>query len=317
MADVKDNDFPRTPSRLERFRRVWFGAQGLRSGWAISLYCAIVAALVFALDYAGHRLHHPLHPYHDLTTSGQIPFELALCAAALIATYAMGRVDRQSWLDYGLRAPHRALHFAWGAMCGFAAIAAIMGLLVLTGGATIRYSGVGATAALESGIVWAATFVLVAFTEEVAYRGYPFFKLVRQTHPVVAAMLTSVAFGISHVSNRNENIAGIVPIVIYGLVASVAVWRTGSLWWVIGEHAMWDWSESFLFGATNSGLSSHDTLFTSRAIGPVWLSGGTVGPEASALVFPLLAVLAYAAWRLPMCADPDRASLPHARKRAM
>lgn len=118
-------------------------------------------------------------------------------------------------------------------------------------------------------------------------------------HPVVAAALTSLAFGLSHVSNRNENIAGIVPVVIYGLVACLAIWRTGSLWWALGEHAMWDWSESFLFGAADSGLTAHDTLFKSHAIGPVWLSGGTVGPEASVLVFPALAALAYVAWRLP------------------
>ncbi|AHI82701.1 CPBP family intramembrane glutamic endopeptidase [Burkholderia thailandensis] len=315
MGDVNKTGWP--PPSPPRLKRIWHGPDGLRAGWAVLLYAAIVAAIMLALGVAARIAHHPLHPRSDLSAAGQIPFELALCAAALIATHAMSRIDRRSWLDYGLRAPRGALHFVWGAFCSLAAVSAIMGLLVAAGGATIEYSGASRTAAFESAVAWAATFALVALAEEVAFRGYPFLKLARRTHPVVAAALTSLAFGISHVSNRNENIAGIVPVVIYGLVACLSIWRTGSLWWALGEHAMWDWSESFLFGAADSGLTAHDTLFRSHAIGPVWLSGGTVGPEASVLVFPALAALAYVAWRLPPHAAWNGSTLAHARRQTV
>lgn len=314
MGDVNRTGWPpRLPPRL---KRIWYGAGGLRAGWAVLLYAAIVAAILLALGAAARIAHHPFRPRGDLSTAGQMPFELALCAAALIATHVMSRLDRRSWLDYGLRARRAALHFGWGAFCSLAAVSAIMGLLVATGGATIEYSGANRAAAFESAVTWACAFVLVALAEEIAFRGYAFFKLAQRTHPVVAAALTSLAFGLSHVSNRNENIAGIVPVVIYGLVACLAIWRTGSLWWALGEHAMWDWSESFLFGAADSGLTAHDTLFKSHAIGPVWLSGGTVGPEASVLVFPALAALAYVAWRLPSRMVPSGPPLARGRRQA-
>ncbi|AOJ84477.1 CAAX protease [Burkholderia sp. MSMB617WGS] len=312
MGDVNKTGWP--PPSSPRLKRIWYGAHGLRAGWAVLLYAAIVVAIVLALGYAARIAHHPFRPHIESSAAGQIPFELALCAASLIATRVMSRIDRRSWLDYGLRAPHSASHFVWGALCSLVAVSAIMGLLVLTGGATIEYSGASRAAALESALAWAAAFALIALAEEVAFRGYPFFKLAQRAHPVVAAALTSLAFGMSHVSNRNENIAGIVPIVMYGLVACVAIWRTGSLWWALGEHAMWDWSESFLFGAADSGLTAHDTLFRSHAIGPVWLSGGTVGPEASVLVFPALAALAYVAWRLPPRAASNDPALAHKRR---
>ncbi|AGK51307.1 CAAX protease self-immunity family protein [Burkholderia thailandensis MSMB121] len=312
MGDVNKTGWP--PPLPPRLKRIWHGADGLRAGWAVLLYAAIVAAILLALGFAARIAHHPFRPRSDLSAAGQIPFELALCAAALIATRVMSRLDRRSWLDYGLRAPRGAAHFAWGAFCGLVAVSAIMGLLVATGGATIEYSGVSGAAASESAVAWAAAFVLVALAEEVAFRGYAFMKLAQRTHPVVAAALTSLAFGISHVSNRNENIAGIVPVVIYGLVACLAIWRTGSLWWVLGEHAMWNWSESFLFGAADSGLTAPGALFRSHAIGPVWLSGGTVGPEASVLVFPALAALAYVAWRLPSRAASSGPTLARGRR---
>ncbi|AOJ06264.1 CPBP family intramembrane glutamic endopeptidase [Burkholderia mayonis] len=312
MGDVTKTSRP--PSLPPRLNRIWHGADGLRAGWAVLLYAAIVAAILLVLGYAARIVHHPFRQPSDLSAAGQIPFELALCAASLIATRVMSRIDHRAWLDYGLRAPRSVSHFVWGALCSLVAVSAIMGLLVLTGGATIEYSGANRTAALESALVWAAAFLLVALAEEIAFRGYAFFTLAQRTHPVVAAALTSLAFGISHVSNRNENIAGIVPVVIYGLVACVAIWRTGSLWWALGEHSMWDWSESFLFGAADSGLTAHDTLFKSHAIGPVWLSGGTVGPEASVLVFPALAALAYVAWRLPSRAASNGAVIAHGRR---
>jgi len=39
-----------------------------------------------------------------------------------------------------------------------------------------------------------------------------------------------------------------------------AIWRTGNLWFAIGNHAAWDWGQTFLFGTPDSGLHGQHAL---------------------------------------------------------
>jgi hypothetical protein len=66
-----------------------------------------------------------------------------------------------------------------------------------------------------------------------------------------------------------------------GLVFCFALYRTGSLWWAIGIHAAWDWSQSFLYGVADSGLMAEGHLFATHPVGKPILSGGLTGPEGS------------------------------------
>jgi len=104
-----------------------------------------------------------------------------------------------------------------------------------------------------------------------------------------AAWVTSVLFGLIHVSNPNEAWIGIFAAAFIGFVFCVSVRVTGSVWWAIGCHAGWDWAETYFYGTADSGLSAHGSYLTSTPAGnPLW-SGGAVGPEGS--VFVLAAIL--------------------------
>jgi hypothetical protein len=67
--------------------------------------------------------------------------------------------------------------------------------------------------------------------------------------------------------------------------------RTGSLWFAVGFHFGWDWGESFFYGTADSGILAKPHLLNSHTWGPVWLSGGSVGPEGSWLGVPLILLL--------------------------
>jgi membrane protease YdiL (CAAX protease family) len=157
---------------------------------------------------------------------------------------------------------------------------------------TIERSTVAVGSLVESAVLWAIAFALVAVNEELVFRGCAFFRLLRGTNPVVATLVTSSAFALAHIANPSETISGILSVVASGLVLCLSVWRSGSLWWAIGFHAAWDWSQSFVFGVADSGLLVTGHWLTSQAVGPAWLNGGSAGPEGSVLVFPILAALA-------------------------
>ena len=87
------------------------------------------------------------------------------------------------------------------------------------------------------------------------------------------------------------------------------IWRTGSLWFAIGNHAAWDWGQTFLFGTPNRGLHGQHALMNPSFHGPALLTGGTDGPEGSVLVllsealFLVLIAIIYRGRRYLMITD--------------
>jgi uncharacterized protein len=274
-----------------RIKLIWIGTDGLRAGWAALFFLLIVAGVLGGLAFIAHLLHHLPPITREMNPRKTIIGELAMIFAGLVATMVMSRIDKRPWLDYGLRA-QRAGHLGQGLIWGVVMMSAMMAILRCCHAVTIERSTVAAGSLVESAVLWAIAFALVAVNEELTFRGYAFFRLLRGTQPLVAALVTSSAFALAHIANPTETISGMLSVAVTGLVFCLSVWRTGSLWWVIGFHAAWDWSQSFLFGVADSGESATGHWLTSQAIGPAWLSGGSAGPEGSVLVFPILAALA-------------------------
>ena len=54
--------------------------------------------------------------------------------------------------------------------------------------------------------------------------------------------------------HSGENPVGLFRVFLVGVVFTLALWRTGSLWWAIGFHMAWDWAQSFLYGVPDSGV---------------------------------------------------------------
>jgi uncharacterized protein len=106
-----------------------------------------------------------------------------------------------------------------------------------------------------------------------------------------AAWVTSTLFGYWHTSNIGENGVGIFAAALIGFVFCVSIRVTGSVWWAIGCHAAWDWSETFFYGTADSGFAPQGHLLTTLPVGNPLMNGGSNGPEGSVLVIPVLAVI--------------------------
>jgi membrane protease YdiL (CAAX protease family) len=140
-------------------------------------------------------------------------------------------------------------------------------------------------------VLWAIAFLCVGFFEEFLIRGYALYTLTAGMGFWPAAALLSALFGAGHLRNAGEDWMGALSAVLIGLFFSLTVRRTGSLWFAIGMHSMWDYSESFLYSVPDSGVMVEGHLLNSSFHGPRWLTGGSVGPEGSALVFVVIAVI--------------------------
>lgn len=106
-----------------------------------------------------------------------------------------------------------------------------------------------------------------------------------------AAWVTSTIFGFIHTGNHGENWIGIFAAAAIGFVFCVSVCATGSAWWAIGCHAAWDWSETYFYGAADSGNVATGHYLTTTPAGAAFWSGGADGPEGSVLVIAIVLLL--------------------------
>ena len=225
--------------------------------------------------------------------------ELLNLVALLFTMLVISGIERRSIDSYGLPV-HRAFgsRFWSGAVLGFLSLTLLLwtlralhcfyfGTISLRGGVLWRYA-----------LTWAIAFVLVGLWEEYFFRGYLQFVLTRGIGFWWAAVLTSLVFGAVHRTNGGESWAGLISVVAVGLFFCFTLRRTGALWFAVGFHAAWDYAQSFVYGVPDSGLPAVGHLFNSHFRGPAWLTGGSVGPEGSVLVFADIALAALVVARL-------------------
>jgi len=275
-------------------RQIFFGPNGLRAGWRLLTFTAIICFLFILLGVAlsllsvagGNRA----VEVSMLTPSGLGISEGTIFLLACIATAVMARVERRKFGEYGL--PIRSAlgkNFWAGTFAGFVAISGtLLAIYSLHG---FRITGLaihGSTIPLATA-AWAVTSLTVGLSEEFAFRGYAQFTLTTGMGFWPSAFLSSVAFGLVHVGNKGETKFGLVSVVLFGLLFCLFLRRTGNLWWAVGFHAGWDWGQTFFYGVPDSGVAPYHNLFGSVFQGSAWLTGGTVGPEAS--VFTPIALL--------------------------
>ncbi|MGA8939671.1 MAG: CPBP family intramembrane glutamic endopeptidase [Acidobacteriaceae bacterium] len=256
---------------------------------------------------------------------------LAVAAFNLAALFAitlfMAMLEDRGVGDYGLGGFHALRRFFTGAAWGILAISTLILTLHSLHLLVFQARLDRGPSILGWGLAQLSLFLLVGIFEEYFFRGYLQFTLTRaltrtfaRTNVLlsptrartiafwIAALITSTFFLYAHSRNPGEDPVGLLLIFLAGTVFVLALWRTGSLWWAIGFHAAWDWSQSFLFGVPDSGGLIQGRLFATHTAGNPLLSGGTAGPEGSLLCIPifLLVILILFFYTQPKLRHLDR-----------
>jgi len=267
---------------------LFIGPEGLRSGWGFALYLALVVAMVMAARFLMHPMMHRLKG----TVWQFLAQELIFVTCAVLPAVVLSWIEKRPFGSYGL--PARGAFgkkFAWGVVWGFVALSLL--LIALRGSNAFYFGSVGVHGiqAVKFGMFWALVFLLVGFFEEFLFRGYSLFTLTRGMGFWPTALLLSGIFGYVHLGNEGESWRGALAAGLIGLFFCFTVLRTGNLWFAVGLHASWDWAESYFYGVPDSGMLVQGHLLNPSFHGPAWLTGGTVGPEGSVLVFLVIGIL--------------------------
>ena len=98
-------------------------------------------------------------------------------------------------------------------------------------------------------------------TEELWCRGFVY-ERVNVRYPLwVSIFVNGLFFAVLHIMNPGAGFLPILDIFICGVSFSLAKWYTGSIWFPMGIHTAWNFTQNFLFGLPNSGLESAASVF--------------------------------------------------------
>jgi len=167
-------------------------------------------------------------------------------------------------------------------------------ILLILRGAHVFYFGSLALSGAQIvgwGLLWGCITLAIGFFEESLFRGYALYTLADGITFWPAVVIMGLIFSGAHLGNSGESYVGAAGIMFWALLNSAVLRRTGDLWVAVGIHAGFDWAESFFFGVSDSGTQGPGNLLNPHIQGPAWLTGGTVGPEASIVTFIVLALL--------------------------
>jgi len=284
---------PPAPPPRSAVHKIFFNDVELRAGWRLLIFFCIFLAISFGLRMAAKLMHRPRPPQlKEITTNFLLVGEGVAFLILLAATAIMSRIERRPMRVYGLSVREAFCKNFWvGALWGWASLTV---LLLILRGSHAFYFGVpilhGADVA-KYAVLLGIGFIFVGLSEEYSLRGYFQFTATTGMGFWPAAVLTSAIFTALHTGNPGENKLGLLEVFLIGMFFCLTLRRTGSLWWAIGYHAGWDWSQSYLYGTPDSGMLAHGRLMASSHAGPDWLSGGTVGPEGSVLTVVIYAIV--------------------------
>ena len=266
---------------------MFFNQRGLRAGWRLVIF----AALLFAIGYAAIAALTLLSSLlRSRSGPGAAPsplwlslVEITQFLVVVLVSWIMANIERRKSEVYGLPGTTSALpRFGVGFLLwGFLPLSLV---LLIMRSLRVFYFGdlaVHGSAVLYWALAWGLMFLAVGLLEEYSFRGYALYTLADGIGFWPAAIVLAVGFAYVHMSNGGENRIGIAGVFLYAIFAAATLRRTGNLWLAVGAHAGWDWGQSFFYGVSDSGLQVEGHLLNPRIQGPDWLSGGSVGPEGS------------------------------------
>src|SRR6266851_2005124 len=187
-------------------RTVFLGSDGLRAGWGLAFYVAMLYPLQsLASRWAGSL---------DLDAGGlwsMMLEEFGVFLAAAVPALVLARVEKRSWGAYGLPGRQAFGKLFWaGAAWGFASITLLLATMYGLRVFDLGHLAIHGIRIVKFATFWAVMFLLVGLFEDFRFRGYLQFTLTRAMGFWPAAVLLSCDFGWSHRLNAGEHWTGLL-----------------------------------------------------------------------------------------------------------
>jgi membrane protease YdiL (CAAX protease family) len=216
---------------------------------------------------------------------------LAFPLMALLLWGWLRFVERRPLATIGLRGRVRWRPFLQGHALGMASLVVAVGAIAALGG----YRGSDVLPVLHSPRAWAAAAILLlgfavqSSVEEIVFRGWLLSALARRLNRPLAVGLTSLVFAALHLSSE-QHALGMLNTFLFSVFLCCWALRVDHIWGAMGWHSGWNWLLNTGFALSLSGAEPIEPALLLKLVdvGPKWLTGGSYGPEGSAVTLVLL-----------------------------
>lgn len=135
-------------------------------------------------------------------------------------------------------------------------------------------------------------YVLVGVMEELIFRSFTLLALSERYPVSIGVLITSLLFGLAHYYNPGFTWLAMFNISLVGILLAYCILWKRNIYWAIGIHFGWNFTEGMLLGYKVSGTDAVGLLIA-QPKGAAYLSGGNFGIEAS-IYCTIIMVLAIA-----------------------
>lgn len=224
-----------------------------------------------------------------------IVFEAASAVAMIATSLVVCWPQRRRLRELGFALDGAGRQLLWGSFWGLVAPSALIGMIAALGGFSFGTLAMSGQRLAIYTVGWLVAFFGVGIAEETTFRATAQITLGEAIGAWPAAIVISTIFAALHYFVKpGENLADAFSVGLLGLFMAFTVIRSGSIWYAVGFHALFDYAAIFLYGAPNSGNQGQPVptkLLSGGYHGAPWITGGGLGIEASWLVFPVIAAL--------------------------
>ncbi len=249
-------------------RWVLIGNDGLRAGWSIAIFIAVLMALLFGIGAAMAKLHLTGVKGH-FSPQAALLGELGGFLAMLGAAWVVSLVERRRIMDYNLCGPGRVSRFFNGVVAGFAALSLLIAALAAGGWLHFGPVALSGTQIFTYAGLWAIAFLLVGCVEEGTMRCFLLFTLARGINfwwavGLVGAMCVDVA-----IRSRGNGVWGVYAMALVGAAPCLVLFlrkTPGAGFW----YATWVTSTFFGYGHTGNNGENWIGIFAAGAVGAMF-----------------------------------------------
>lgn len=131
-------------------------------------------------------------------------------------------------------------------------------------------------------LFWLSAFLVIAVGEEIIFRGIIFRLIDERWGFWWALIISGIIFGFVHQMEEDATVWSSIAIAIEaGLLLGAAYKYSGNLWFPIGIHWAWNFTQGHILGCEVSGKPLGSGIITPEITGSDLITGGAFGPEAS------------------------------------
>ncbi len=197
--------------------------------------------------------------------------------------------EKISWEDLGFSKKHSFLQLINGFLLGIVFVAIYMFILIIMKQVAFEFHRLN-TNILYSLFMGLIIFCGVAFAEEITFRGY-IQSLLSKKNKYIGLVITAVIFALSHLLNSSYSLLSLIYLTIGGILLGLMRMESKSIWFPLGFHIAWNWTEFRVFGLGND--TNNHWFFTNIVKNTIW-NGGESGTGIIIVLVELVLIMFFA-----------------------